>query len=177
MKIQYKLQKMDIKTFTKVGIGQDSHRFSEDGSKKRCVIGGVMFDETPSWEADSDGDIVYHAICNAITSITHVPILGGIAIEMCRSGITDSSQYLMRAKESLNGLKIVHVALSIEIKRPRIQAKINEMRSNVANILEIAVDMVGITCTSGDGLTDFGKGIGGQCFCIITIDIIDLFRN
>ncbi|MBS0584853.1 MAG: 2-C-methyl-D-erythritol 2,4-cyclodiphosphate synthase [Verrucomicrobia bacterium] len=154
----------------KVGFGQDSHRFLKEKGAKKCIIGGLIFEDVPGWDADSDGDIVYHAICNAITSITHVPILGGIAIEMCKKeGITDSRHYLLRAKETLKGLKIVHIALSIEAAKPRLQPSIDQMRAKVAAVLDIEPLQVGITCTSGDGLTDFGKGFGGNCFCTLTV--------
>lgn len=155
----------------KAGIGQDSHRFEDEMREdKKCIIGGVVFADVPAWDADSDGDIVYHSICNAITSITGVPILGDIAIKMCRlDKITDSAEYLKKALATLHGQKILHVALSIEARRPRLQASLDKMRSNVAKLLKIELSQVGITCTSGDGLTDFGKGIGGQCFCILTV--------
>lgn len=154
----------------KCGIGQDSHRFLLEKGGKVCIIGGVPFDEVPGWDADSDGDIVYHAICNAISSVTHVPILGGVAIRMCREeGITDSKEYLLRAKETLKGWKISHISLSIELKRPKLQPSINKMRHNIAALLDVHIDEVGITCTSGNGMNDFGKGIGGGCMCIITL--------
>ncbi len=153
----------------RTGIGQDSHRFLPKDSSKLCVIGGVIFDEEVGLAADSDGDVVYHAICNAITSLTGIPILGGIAMELCKkNGITDSSVYLKKACESLKLQKIVHVAISIEAKRPRIQKKIDEMRENISKLLQIDRKQVGITVTSGDGLTDFGCGDGVQCFCILT---------
>ncbi len=153
----------------KIGMGQDSHKFLVEKGDKVCVIGGVKFLDVPGLDADSDGDIVYHAICNAITSVTHVPILGGRAIEMCKSGITDSSLYLLEAKKSLGTRKIVHIALTIEGKRPRMQAHINQMRENVAHLLGIDINDVGITCTSGNGMNDFGKGVGVQCLCLITL--------
>lgn len=154
----------------KVGIGQDSHRFLPEKGEKRCIIGGEVFDDMPGWDADSDGDIVYHAICNAITSITHVPILGGIAIDMChKEGITDSCHYLLCAKETLKSHQIVHIALTIEAARPKLQKRIDAMRCNVAQLLELNETQVGITCTSGDQLTDFARGVGAQCFCVITV--------
>ena len=153
----------------KVGIGQDSHRFLTKLGEKKCIIGGVVFEDVPGWDADSDGDIVYHAICNAISSITTVPILGGVAIKMCKEeNITDSKEYLLKAKETLGELKISHIALTIEASKPKLQSSIDEMRSNVAQILDIQTPQVGITCTSGDGLTAFGIGVGGQCFCVMS---------
>ncbi len=153
----------------RVGLGQDSHRFLPPDSTKPCVIGGLIFSDVPGLSADSDGDVVFHAICNAITSVTHVPILGKVAIELChKDGITDSQVYLEKALETLQNQKIQHVALTIEGKRPRLQARIDEMRAHVAKVLRLLVDQVGITVTSGDGLTDFGCGDGLQCFCILT---------
>ncbi|MBS3903513.1 MAG: 2-C-methyl-D-erythritol 2,4-cyclodiphosphate synthase [Anaplasmataceae bacterium] len=153
----------------RTGIGQDSHRFLSDDSTKPCVIGGLIFEEVSGLSADSDGDVVLHAICNAITSVTGVPILGGIAIELChKHGITDSSVYLEKALATLGKQVVEHVALTIEGKRPRMQSRNFEMRTKIAELMRIGVDQVGLTATSGDGLTDFGCGDGLQCFCILT---------
>lgn len=153
----------------RTGIGQDSHRFLSSESTKPCMIAGMIFESVPGLDADSDGDIVYHAICNAITSLSGIPILGGVAVELCRKdGITDSQVYLERALQTLGRQKIVHVALSIEGKRPRLEEKISHMRRNIAQILNLTDKQVGITATSGDGLTDFGCGDGLQCFCILS---------
>lgn len=151
------------------GIGQDSHRFLPPDSSKPCMIGGIIFEDVPGLDADSDGDIVYHAICNAITSLSGVPILGGIAKDLCRKdGITDSQVYLERALHTLKKQVIVHLAITIEGKRPYFEDKIQAMRNKIAQVLRIRPDQVGITATSGDGLTDFGCGDGLQAFCILT---------
>ncbi len=154
----------------KVGIGQDSHRFLPSDSFKPCVIAGLIFEDVPGLSADSDGDVVFHAICNAITSLTGVPVLGGIAIELChKDGITDSQVYLEKAMETLGSMKVEHVALTIEGKKPRMQARNLEMREKIAQVMKIDVSQVGLTATSGDGLTDFGCGEGLQCFCVLTV--------
>lgn len=162
-------KKIDRFPIFRTGIGQDSHRFLPAESSKPCIIGGLIFEGAPGLDADSDGDVVYHSICNAITSLSGVPILGGIAIDLCRKdGITDSQVYLERALLTLGEQRIVHVALTIEGKRPRFQEMIDPMRKKIAEVLVLEVSQVGITATSGDGLTDFGCGDGLQCFCILT---------
>ena len=151
------------------GIGQDSHRFLIEGAAKPCILGGIIFDDVPGLDADSDGDVVFHAICNAITSLSGVPILGGIARELCKKdGITDSQVYLEKALNTLDKQKIVHLAITMEGSKPHFQKKIDSMRYNISSILNIQIDQVGITATSGDGLTDFGCGRGLQVFCILT---------
>ncbi len=154
----------------KTGLGQDSHRFLPEGSAKPCIIGGVIFSDAPGLSAHSDGDVVFHALCNAITSITTVPILGGIANELClKDGITDSLVYLQKALDTLKETEVVHIALSLEAKRPRLEKRLPEIRKNVAAAARISIQSVGATATSGDGLTDFGCGDGIQCFCILTV--------
>jgi 2-C-methyl-D-erythritol 2,4-cyclodiphosphate synthase len=155
----------------RTGIGQDSHRFLPPESSKPCIIGGVIFENVPGFAADSDGDIILHAICNAISSITGVSILGGIAIELCKKdGITDSSVYLKEAMKTLKDKRLSHIALSIEGKRPKMQSKIDLIRKNIAHLVKLNISDIGITVTSGDGLTDFGCGDGMQCFCIVTTE-------
>ena len=134
------------------------------------MIGGIIFEDIPGLDAETDGDIVYHAICNAITSISGVPILSGIALELCRKdGITDSQVYLEHAHLTLANQAIVHIALSIEGKRPRFEEHIQRMRKKIAHVLKLDPSQVGLTTTSGDGLTDFGCGDGLQCLCILTV--------
>ncbi len=153
----------------RTGIGRESHRFLPADSSKPCVIGGVIFEDVPGLDAESDGDVVYHSICNAITSLSGIPILGGIARDLCRKdGITDSQVYLEKAVQTLGPQKIVHLSISIEGKRPYVEEKIESMRRKIAAVLKIQPKQVGITATSGDGLTDFGCGYGLQCFTLLT---------
>lgn len=155
----------------RVGIGQDSHRFLPESSAKPCILGGVIFENTPGFQANSDGDVVFHAICNALSSITHRIILGEVADELFHTrGITDSSVYLSEALKSLKPNQIItHVSITIEGNRPKCLPKIPQMRQSIAAVLNISLKSVGITATSGEGLSDFGCGDGVQCFCVLTI--------
>ena len=161
---------MEIKTpIFRTGIGQNSHRFLPSDSSKPCTIGGVIFDGVPGLDAESDGDIVYHALCNSITSLSGVPILGGIARDLCRKdGITDSQVYLEKAIQTLGNQRVVHVAISIEGKRPEFERHILTMRRKIAKALSLKETQVGVTAISGAGLSDVGCGDGLQCFAIIT---------
>lgn len=153
----------------RTGIGQDSHRFLPLDAAKPCVMGGLIFEDTPGFNANSDGDVVLHAICNAISSLTGVLILGNIADDLCfKNGITDSEVYLLEALKTLQNQKITHVAISIEGKRPKLKEKLFEMRENIARMMSLEHSQVGITATSGEGLTDFGCGDGVQAFAVVT---------
>lgn len=156
---------------TRTGIGQDSHRFLPPESTKPCIVAGTIFDNVPGFNANSDGDVVFHAICNAITSLTGVLILGAIADDLClKDGITDSEVYLIEAIKTLGKQSISHVAITIEGKKPKFKDRLMDMRSNIARVMNLDISQVGITATSGEGLTDFGCGDGVQCFAIVTTE-------
>lgn len=154
----------------RVGFGQESRRFLPSESSKPCVIAGVIFEEESGLGGDSDGDVVFLSICNAISSLCHVPILKGIAAELCyKNGITDSQVYVERALEICNHLQIQFVALNVEGKRPKLDDHSLAMREKVAQVLKLNVDQVGLTMTQADGLNDFGCGEGVRCFCVMTV--------
>lgn len=154
----------------KVGIGQDSHRFEAESSDRRLVLGGVVFEGEMPLQGNSDADVVLHSITNAISGVTCVNILGGISDELClKQGITDSSVYLREAMKYLEDSKIVHVSISIECLKPKITPKIDKIRKSLSELLGIPENCIGITATTGEGLTQFGQGLGIQVLSIVTV--------
>lgn len=153
----------------KVAIGQDSHRFDFEDKNKKLILGGIVFENATPLSGNSDADVVLHSITNAVSGITCKNILGKIADDMCKSGITNSEEYLKEALKYLDN-KIVHLSISIECKTPKISPKIEEMRKNISRILDIPETSIGITATTGEGLTEFGKGNGISVFSVITVE-------
>ena len=153
-------------------IGQDSHRFLEgtyDPSSNAIKLGGydVPFDR--QFDANSDGDVILHAITNAVSGFTGVNILGGAADEIClKQGIKDSRVYLEEALKYLRGASIAHVSITVECLRPKLKDHIPAIKESVASLLSISVSHVGLTATTGEGLTGFGRGEGIQVFVIMT---------
>ena len=154
-------------------IGQDSHRFLEPehcgDPTRRLLLGGVLFEDAPPLCGNSDADVVLHALCNAISGITCVNVLGSRADALlAESGVTDSEVYVREAMKHLRAYTIAHLSFSVECARPKISPRIDEIRANISRITGLSASHIGITATSGEGLTDFGKGLGIQVFCIIS---------
>ncbi len=153
----------------KTGLGQDSHRFEVQKTDKPLILAGVVFENEIALAGNSDADVVLHAITNGISGITGVNILGKISDDLClKQGVTDSKVYVQEALTYLNDWKICHISCSLECKKPKITPKIPEMKQSIAQLLALTVDDVGITATTGEGLTDFGRAEGIQVFCIVT---------
>lgn len=158
------------KTMKRIGLGQDSHAF-EDVKSKPLILGGVRISKTGGLKANSDGDVILHSICNALSSAVGGDSLGTWADEMCfKHGIKDSKKYLDFIFQKIKKLnyKISNLSISVEAKKPRLSLlMIKKLKLKLANLLETEIDNIGITFTSGDDLTAFGQGKAIQVFTIV----------
>ena len=154
----------------RVGFGHDSHKFSKNQHKK-LVLGGCIIPNEIGLEANSDGDLILHALFNAISSAIGDNSLGCYSDEMCKKGITDSREYLKVVLIKLNqkNLKINNVSISIEALKPKLEPYTGKIKESLSKILELDKDNLGITYTSGEGLTSFGQGKGMQCFAVASL--------
>jgi 2-C-methyl-D-erythritol 2,4-cyclodiphosphate synthase len=153
----------------KTGLGQDSHRFVAAGQDKPLMLGGIHIEGCAGLDGNSDADVVLHALTNAVSGVSTVPILGAVSDRLClEQGITDSRRYLAEALGTLGVYRLVHVSVSIEALRPKLAAHIVPMRASLAELCGIELDAVAITATTGEGLTGFGRGEGIQALVIVT---------
>ena len=153
-------------------IGQDSHAFDMTKGEANIMLGAIEIPNAHPYIANSDGDVVLHSLTNAISGFTCRNILGGVADKMClEQGIKDSREYLKVALEDLKKIKgasIVHVSMTIECKRPKLSPHIEKMRLSLSTLLDIPASHIGITATTGEGLTGFGRGEGIQVISLIS---------
>jgi 2-C-methyl-D-erythritol 2,4-cyclodiphosphate synthase len=161
----------------RIGLGEDSHRLIKRSAKTApLVLGGVAFPEfNYIFDANSDGDVILHALCNAILSSVGVKTFDSFARLMYKNGVTDSVEYLREslaiASEKFAGFKIQNLVISLECLIPKIAPKHESIVKNLAYILDLNEDQIGLTYTTGENLTDFGKGLGVRC----SVQILTLF--
>jgi 2-C-methyl-D-erythritol 2,4-cyclodiphosphate synthase len=158
-------------------IGQDSHRFVTDQEwtkqpHRPLVLAGVSLAGERPLAANSDGDVILHALTNALSGVTGQNVLGERADRLCLGqGICDSSAYLRLALDDLAtcGWQLAHVSVAVEAARPKLAARIEQMRGHLAELSGLEPGQIGLTATSGEGLTAFGRGEGIQVFCQVTV--------
>jgi len=148
-------------------MGQDSHRFSLDESKK-LILGGVEIIGERGVEGNSDGDVIIHALCNALEQAIGGDSFSVYADPMYQKGIMDSREYLKTALQHVQekGYAINNLGISIEAKTPKILPIAGEIRKSLAQVLQIEEEKIGINATSGEGLTAFGRGEGIQVWAV-----------
>ena len=154
----------------RVGFGQDSHAFSKDKNKE-LLLGGYIIEDEMGLEADSDGDVILHALFNAISTSQGERSLGYYADEMCKKGITDSREYLKVILSKLEEKNMIlnNVSIMIEAAKPKLERYTEKIKDSLSKILGLEKNRIGLSYTSGDNLTTFGQGKGMQCFAIVTL--------
>lgn len=142
-------------------IGEDSHRF---GSGGQLILGGLVLEDHPALEANSDGDVILHAIGRALAQACGENF-SEQADPLLLSGITNSQDYL---EPFLGRVKIYAVSLSIEGSRPRIDPISAALKENLAKQLGIAASQIRISAHTGEDLSPFGQGEGLRCLAALT---------
>ncbi len=158
-----------ISNNARIGLGQDSHKFS---NKKGLTLGTLFFKNENKLEANSDGDVILHALFNAITNAIGKKSIGHYCDDLCKNlGIKDSKQYIKLALELLKkeNYKINNIGIMVEAKTPKLEPVVDKIKHSLKTILGITGNDIGITTTSGEELTPWGKGLGIQCFVIVSV--------
>ena len=159
----------------RIGLGQDHHRLlAQKLNTSGCplTLGGyVIPDQELSLEANSDGDVILHALCNTLSSALGGGSLSTISDPLCQQGITDSRQYLeyfLKLVEQAN-YQISNLSVSLEALQPKLETHRQKITESLARILGLEVNQIGLTFTSGEGLTACGRGEGIAAQVIILL--------
>ena len=155
-------------TDVKVGLGVDLHPRSEG---RPLYLAGVRFDDDGGLAGHSDGDVVCHAVASALLGAAALGDLGDHFPETdpAYEGIA-GLDLLARVVSLLTerGLAPHGCDLTVIAEWPRIAARREEMRRNIAATLALPVDEVSVKATRPEGLGLAGDGAG--CLAVVTVE-------
>ena len=157
---------------TRFGIGHDSHPFGP-GSPLR--LGGIEIDGVPRLAGHSDGDVVLHAIADALLGAAALGDLGRQfpATSATPTGVA-SRELLAAVVERLAGAgwRPVAVDLTIVAARPRLSDRLDAMRGAIASVLGVETPQVSVKASTGnlDGSEGAGRSI--SAIALATIEAI-----
>lgn len=143
------------------GFGEDSHMF--DRTHRGLKLGGLKLPKEYKLAGNSDGDVILHAMYNAIAQTIGAQSLGSYADKQCmENGVTDSREYIKHILKKMRaaGFELSNIALSIEAKTPQIDPIADEIKRELSALSDVPVHSIGITAHSGEGLTACGRGEG-----------------
>lgn len=153
----------------RIGHGYDVHAF---GGEKPLVLGGVNIDNHVGLIAHSDGDVVLHAICDAVLGAAALGDIGHHFPDTNSDFEGIDSRNLLRQVFELienKGLSINNLDITIVAQTPRMSSHIEIIRSNVSVDLNLNTDQVNLKATTTEGLGYIGRkqGIAVHCVCLL----------
>ena len=160
----------------RIGTGYDVHKFADSSQcvsyAEGIVLGGVRIPHEKALLAHSDGDVLLHAIMDAM--------LGAAALGDIGKHFPDSDDRYegISSLELLDctctklreaGYRVVNIDSTVIAQRPRISKYTDKMRKNIAEVLHLGTDRISVKATTEEGLGFTGRqeGIAAQAVCLI----------
>lgn len=152
---------MAVELNIRIGNGFDAHRF-KPGAK--LVLGGVEIDYHLGLEAHSDGDVVLHALCDAILGALAKGDIGQHFPDSAKEFAGIDSRILLRKVNELMravNYQINNIDITIIAQAPKMAPYIEKMRDTIAADLSIHIEQVSIKATTTEkmGFTGREEGI------------------
>ena len=153
----------------RIGIGYDSHRLVPD---RPLLLGSVTIPFDRGLLGHSDGDVVLHAVTDALLGAAALPDIGELFPDTDPAYQDADSAQLLRqalAKLAAKGYHPHNVDVVIHAERPKLSAHKIAMRTAMAALLGIDVDDVNVKAKTAEGLGDIGAGNAIACTAVATI--------
>ncbi|MFL6374100.1 MAG: 2-C-methyl-D-erythritol 2,4-cyclodiphosphate synthase [Pyrinomonadaceae bacterium] len=154
----------------RIGFGTDIHRLVEG---RRLVIGAVTIESAVGADGHSDADVLMHAVTDAL--------LGALALGDIGTHFPDSeprwrnaesSEFLLYAVGLVKerGFHVVNVDATVDLESPKLRPFIDQMRENIADLLDVDMSCVSIKAKTGEGVDAVGEGraIRAQAVVIVS---------
>lgn len=157
---------------TRVGWGFDSH--SLDGDPP-LILGGVVVSEAIGVSATSDGDLLAHAVADAILGAAVLGDLGehfpsdDPSLEGADS-MRLLGQVVAMARDA--GWQVSHLDATVLVEQVRIAPNRAQIKTNLAQTLGVEVDSVSVKATTTDGLGFVGRGEGIATVAVVSINAL-----
>ncbi len=153
----------------RIGHGYDVHRLVE---KRPLVLGGITIPSEKGELGHSDGDVLIHAICDALLGAAAFGDIGRLFPDSDSNYENASSALFLRRvcdKLMAAGYKIQNIDATILLQQPRLSPYMEDIRLSVAGLCKLKPDFVSIKATTEEGLgfTGSGEGIAAHAVCLI----------
>ena len=157
----------------RIGQGYDAHRFS---GGRRLVLGGVEIDYQQGLVAHSDGDVVLHALCDALLGAAALGDIGHHFPDKSDEYKDIDSRILLRSVVKLieeQGYKVGNADITIVAQAPRIAPHIQLMRKHIAADLQVDIGEVSVKATTTEGMGFAGRGEGISTYAVVLIENVN----
>ena len=154
----------------RIGQGYDVHAFGE-GDK--IVIGGLVIPHHHGLVAHSDGDVLLHALCDALLGAAALGDIGKHFPDSDMQYRNADSRSLLRmvyAKVNQQGWKLVNADMIIVAQAPRMASYIPHMQETIAADLRADIGQINVKATTTERLGFTGREEGIACYAVVLLE-------
>ncbi|KRW82888.1 2-C-methyl-D-erythritol 2,4-cyclodiphosphate synthase [Marinobacter sp. P4B1] len=153
----------------RIGQGFDVHAFGEGDA---VILGGVEIPHSHGLKAHSDGDVLLHALADALLGAVSLGDIGHLFPDTSDEWAGADSRDLLRrvmARVLEEGFSVVNVDTTIIAQAPKMAPHVEAMQMNIAEDLGVPVNRVSVKATTTEklGFTGRGEGIACQAVCLL----------
>ena len=145
----------------RIGFGYDSHVFTD--AAKPLVLGGVLIPDSPGLKAHSDGDVLIHAVIDALFGAAALGDIGSHFPDTDAAWKGADSALLLEtamAEVRAAGHQLGNLDVTVICERPRLRPHVEAIRARLARILGVDVAQVSVKGKTNEKMDDVGAGKG-----------------
>ena len=157
----------------RIGHGYDVHRFGDVDSAKDIVLGGVRIPYHRQLLAHSDGDVLIHAICDALLGAMGQGDIGHHYPDTDPANASIDSRVLLRdvvVKMHDSGWRLCNLDSTIVAQAPKMASHISAMKAILAGDLRAAVHRINVKATTTEKLGFAGRGEGIATHAVVLLE-------
>lgn len=153
----------------RIGHGYDVHKFGGEGP---IIIGGVSIDYEQGLLAHSDGDVLIHALCDALLGAAALGDIGKHFPDTDSAYAGADSRGLLRdviARLSSLGYSLVNADMTVVAQAPKMAPHIEHMRQRLAEDCGVQIDQINVKATTTEKLGFAGRKEGIAAYAVVLI--------
>ncbi len=154
----------------RIGQGFDVHAFEAGGYLR---LGGVDVPHTQGLKAHSDGDVLLHALCDALLGAAGLGDIGRHFPDSDEAFRGINSRELLRrvmAQLDTRGLRVVNADLTLVAQAPKLAPYVDAMRDNIAQDVRVDTSRINVKATTTEQLGFTGRKEGIAAFAVVLLD-------
>jgi len=160
---------VSAETNMRVGHGYDLHRLAVN---KPLILGGVAIPSPVGPDAHSDGDVVLHALCDAVLGAAGLGDIGELfpdneAVNKGRDSRDFLREAVRRSREL--GWRVVNADIVVHLQWPKVSPHKGAIRASLAELLAVPSDAVNLKGKTHERMGPVGEGRAIECTCVVLL--------
>ncbi|MEO5702640.1 MAG: 2-C-methyl-D-erythritol 2,4-cyclodiphosphate synthase [Gammaproteobacteria bacterium] len=154
----------------RIGHGYDAHAFAQD---RKLVLGGVTIPHDRGLAAHSDGDVLIHALCDALLGAAGLGDIGRHFPDTSAQYHNIDSRILLRNVVTLirhKKLTISNIDITVLAQAPKLAPHIEAMQTNLSEDAGITMDRINIKATTTEGMGFIGRQEGIAAYVVVLLE-------